>query len=537
MAKKKSRRGVESREIGNFQYSFQAATTSPSRSSTQSRRSATDAVALKHAYMLHNFQFVLRHDVYDLPSTPGLPQQQQLMKEVLRWNSTVPPWAVITAVVARGLPDEFQCPICLEAPEAARITSCGHVFCLICMLQYVSRLKAEGKQCVCPVCNNLVTFNTLRRCIVRIVGRPSVGARASFTMLKRKGDSCILLRQDDQRWAEPLPDNAEPRIPQYGEPSATYSRYVLGTEELEATLRDDDYLSIAKQLSSFDEKARPLTWFDSDLLQTTQKALELVHQSPTLKQQQQVTSRFSPPLAPKVPEVEKEIVFEFYGESEGQPYYMHPITYKMLCVDAEARNLSLDAVVEAPVEEITMFTQDETTRKRYRVFSHVPLHAVAKLCLLDLSEIVLPSTMKAFAQSLAKVRKARQRRESNGHSSVEDLWHEYVRRYCTGWRSEAEKTSDDVSPTSEFMMSELSADFERLPVLELPPAEGTPLRSGPQPVRGSDNQSRSCWSSGNSLKLFVSTPPQRPIVPTWGGHAFNPHKPSASGSSGEGRKQ
>ncbi|AAZ11420.1 Zinc finger, C3HC4 type (RING finger), putative [Trypanosoma equiperdum] len=535
--KKKSKRGVEVKDISNFQYGYRADSSNAVRTPVATRRVPVDPAVLKRAYILHNFQFVLRHDAQQLRAVPGLPQRPHQVTEALRLSGTTPPWDLIIAVVARGTWEEFHCPVCLEEPQAARITSCGHVFCLVCVLQYISRRKAESKQRTCPVCSNFITVASLRPCMVRLVEPPSVGARASFTMLKRKGDSCILLRQDDPCWKETTLTDDELRLPFYGEPSATYSRYVISTESGEATLREDECTAITRQISMLEAQPRPFTSFDDDLLKRAEDALRLTLQG-VPQQQSAGETRSSPPLAPKTPGTETNMAYEFYGETDGQAYYMHPITYKMLCVDAEARNSPLRNVVEAPVEEITTFTQDEASRKRYRVFAHVPLHATIKLCLLDLSDIVLASTMKIFEPTLARLRKSRQLRESSISSSTEDsTWQEYLRRYRTDWRGEAERTLEDMSPMSEFMMSEMSADFERLPALELSPSDGTPpLGPVPQASAGRETPGGGCWKTGNSLQLF-SSPPVRPVVPTWGGHGFNPNKPSSNVSLAEGRKR
>lgn len=62
-----------------------------------------------------------------------------------------PPWLHICAVVQNGEFEEFTCPICLDTPQAPRMTHCGHVFCSACWNAHATErgnvaLKLSGKE-------------------------------------------------------------------------------------------------------------------------------------------------------------------------------------------------------------------------------------------------------------------------------------------------------------------------------------------------------------------------------------------------------
>ncbi|CAA7268033.1 unnamed protein product [Cyclocybe aegerita] len=52
------------------------------------------------------------------------------------------------------------CPICLSPPAAPRMTKCGHVFCLPCILHYLS--TSENKWARCPICFDSVNERQLK---------------------------------------------------------------------------------------------------------------------------------------------------------------------------------------------------------------------------------------------------------------------------------------------------------------------------------------------------------------------------------------
>ncbi|KAG0241213.1 hypothetical protein BGX31_001311 [Mortierella sp. GBA43] len=45
-----------------------------------------------------------------------------------------------------------SCPICLQSPVAARITKCGHVYCLPCILHYLALSESNKAWRKCPIC-------------------------------------------------------------------------------------------------------------------------------------------------------------------------------------------------------------------------------------------------------------------------------------------------------------------------------------------------------------------------------------------------
>src|SRR5438270_568525 len=55
------------------------------------------------------------------------------------------------------------CPICLTPPTSARVTKCGHTFCLPCILHYLQINDNPKKQWrKCPICWDAIYARDLK---------------------------------------------------------------------------------------------------------------------------------------------------------------------------------------------------------------------------------------------------------------------------------------------------------------------------------------------------------------------------------------
>ncbi|ESW33615.1 hypothetical protein PHAVU_001G084800 [Phaseolus vulgaris] len=91
-------------------------------------------------------------------------------------------------------PFSVQCPICLEYPLCPQITSCGHIFCFPCILQYLMMGEEDHKGDIwkrCPLCFVMTSAKDLYTVHITNVKQYQVGDNAEFTFLTRKKDSFI----------------------------------------------------------------------------------------------------------------------------------------------------------------------------------------------------------------------------------------------------------------------------------------------------------------------------------------------------------
>lgn len=63
---------------------------------------------------------------------------------------------------------DYVCPICMEPPEAALVTKCGHVFCTTCLYGMVNSSKGNGRRNgLCALCRENVKLQDLRLIVMR----------------------------------------------------------------------------------------------------------------------------------------------------------------------------------------------------------------------------------------------------------------------------------------------------------------------------------------------------------------------------------
>ncbi|KAK4798333.1 hypothetical protein SAY86_030659 [Trapa natans] len=104
--------------------------------------------------------------------------------KMLQWEDII--------CVKYSTPFTVQCPICLEYPLCPQITTCGHIFCFPCILQYLlmdddSHGGERFKRC--PLCFVMICRKELYTAHIDIVKQYSAGDSIMFTLLTRKKDS------------------------------------------------------------------------------------------------------------------------------------------------------------------------------------------------------------------------------------------------------------------------------------------------------------------------------------------------------------
>ncbi|KAM0746132.1 hypothetical protein T439DRAFT_330104 [Meredithblackwellia eburnea MCA 4105] len=158
------------------------------------------------------------------------------------------------------------CPICLSEPTAARMTRCGHVYCLACMLHYLA--LADGtKWRKCPVCHESVYAKDLRPvkwhdpyAASLIIPQPSSSSepiliptpptssststplpKLKMRLIRRPQLTTLALPRSPTWPSEAVPPLLAPW--EFTPDALTYSKFVLGSPdyykgELEAELRE-----------------------------------------------------------------------------------------------------------------------------------------------------------------------------------------------------------------------------------------------------------------------------------------------------------
>ncbi|MBE7182677.1 MAG: hypothetical protein INR71_15970, partial [Terriglobus roseus] len=69
-------------------------------------------------------------------------------------------WNQVLQILVSSRSQQVACPICLSHPTAPRMSKCGHIACLTCLLRYkqaddVEKIHGKGPKWVkCPICED-----------------------------------------------------------------------------------------------------------------------------------------------------------------------------------------------------------------------------------------------------------------------------------------------------------------------------------------------------------------------------------------------
>ncbi|KAI7892732.1 uncharacterized protein EV154DRAFT_418037 [Mucor mucedo] len=390
-------------------------------------------------------------------------------------------WDTIEQVLISSSESQ-SCPICLSPPNAARVTKCGHIYCLPCILHYLA-LRENQKRLwrKCPICWDSIYEADLKP--VRImkpyavadhrsatVGMASLacgvteGDRIDMTLMQRANRTTLAFPLSDT-W--PLPPNViynyikpdTPIIPWHFTPGAMeFARFMLASPDyLEAEYRRDcielkDAMDDAKGWGSTEEiayiekseqmvrqkiKQLKLTTNEVQLaVQTWDMIFEAVIKYSKKNGKAPSTIMQRTEEAPQAYEQSHEETqltqqrthqnapatdFYFYQAVDGQHVYLHPLDIRILKHEfGEYEQFPHTLQVQATSVQESTLTED--LRKKCKYLGHLPLACDVTFLEINVKEIVSPQTMAVFQQELSsrvKKRKDKERREDQKRKQAE----------------------------------------------------------------------------------------------------------------------
>ena len=162
-------------------------------------------------------------------------------------------WENVLQVLASATTQSTSCPICLSDPVAARMSKCGHIFCLPCLIRYMHSTdettplpekKARWKRC--PICEDSIYISETRSV------RWFEGQEAP--LLQEGGDVLLKLVMREPGKALALPrESVSARhnhedIPWYNVADMMdYSRFLKGGEDYMARQYDNEINELEKR--------------------------------------------------------------------------------------------------------------------------------------------------------------------------------------------------------------------------------------------------------------------------------------------------
>lgn len=342
-------------------------------------------------------------------------------------------------------PTPVLCPICLDTPTLPRVTRCGHVYCLLCLLRFAAlgqdpkgpKSPQQGKSVwrCCPICFEDFRVNEVRPArVIEQTDWRETGGWLPFVLRRVPGQAKPLV----DRWKELSPFERLTRVtPGF----------------LERELQEREECEMAVLLS----EATP---FDLDLLQAhlnTNKS----DSSP------EVRAEYHPQPASPSPTV------YFHQAADGQYLFLHPLSIKMMKSHFGAYS-QFPTELTLRVVEVESLVMGEAERRRYKQLAHLPLGTPFGLCEVDLSDILPPAVIAQHRAELDQ--RARNREQRN---RLDDERREaFFREESTRMRMEAQ----DLAPTlSSYLNEQPLRDYSQ-DYINFPAISDDPAKSATEPI-------------------------------------------------------
>ncbi|KAH7577126.1 hypothetical protein JRO89_XS01G0209200 [Xanthoceras sorbifolium] len=367
--------------------------------------------------------------------------------KMLQWEDII--------CVRYSTPSPVQCPICLEDPLCPQITSCGHIFCFPCILNYL--LMGEENHKRCPLCFVMISPKELYTIYIEKVEQYCVGDTIKFMLLTREKDSFSLSMKNKQE-ASPLLGCNDRNYDPFAKFTFTSDvdlsvrkaisdldgwlvradsglvddldklPYVCAAmEQLEQRKKDwNEYRACESNKSCTDCRT------ENHGLQPTENAanagfdaLNSGHKTPSADVNEQ--NILFGNLALEGPgtilsasydenglqahltgsrDIKEKDSYNFYQAIDGQHLILHPLNMKCLLHHYGSYD-TLPHRIIGRILQLETVTQSEAMRRRYRYLSHFSLTTSFQLCEIDLSEILPPDALVPFMDEIKKREKQR----------------------------------------------------------------------------------------------------------------------------------
>ncbi|KAJ9055080.1 hypothetical protein DSO57_1007836 [Entomophthora muscae] len=351
----------------------------------------------KYRYMNANFRFLVR-------STGSYLLQLTDPDDYVEWMDVQQ--VVVTTT------EELNCPICLSVPTAPRMTACGHVYCLPCVLRYLNQAtEAEARAWrKCPICYDPVYSKALKPVVTyHAPAPPKPPCNMNFRLLYRRKDSTVTLPTYEGLPMGELPWDTTPGALKFTGLARSTARRLA--DHLKA---DKEALIEALQAAKSDGELEEARFIAAAQADVAVSLASIPSDQPHLLLSQEEDSRD---------------LHQFYRSEDGQHIYLLPLHSRIL-FDYLQEEGNVPASISLPVAHYEESTVNEEMRKRFKNLSFLPLGCDVAFVDLDLESFVKPEILQNYQAPLearsrhlkAKIRaerKAELRVNSNSFSSLE----------------------------------------------------------------------------------------------------------------------
>ncbi|KAH6690632.1 RING-15 protein [Plectosphaerella plurivora] len=310
-------------------------------------------------------------------------------------------WNDVLQVLASTESQATSCPICLSEPVAPRMAKCGHIFCLPCLIRFMSAVSEDDSRGnrgprwkKCPICEDSVYLQETRP--VRFYAGqesplPRVGDDVVLRLMARSAKSTLALPREGGADAVDFGND----IPLHSDANVLdYARIMKGTPEYMEQQFDEEIQALQRQ-----ETEDQLLYHEDD--EWTQKAIKAVNAAKE-KAQGLVNAVVVPTGGlgkGKAPQPD----FFFYA---SQPHlYLSALDIRILKTKYGDFS-NFPSTLLPRVEHIsTGHVLDDVQRKRAKYLGHLPYGCVISFLECDWTDIVPAEILDKFADEIERRRK------------------------------------------------------------------------------------------------------------------------------------
>lgn len=403
-------------------------------------------------------------------------------------------WDVVDYVLYPS-PNQLKCSICLDIPISPRITSCGHIYCLPCIIHYFSYHKQEIASCpVCP--QEYFTLEDVRPVLLWETTQYAKGSRVSFRLVHRMKISNIVREVTKERM-ENVVDNLYKWLPNYGEDDYRYNRLIRANNIDPLYQKDLNTLEKAYEdaVLNQDESAT----FIYEAIEKVKLKIEDL-KTPKARKSHLRSSLPKRNLKKEVDMLIKDCKEEnmcfFYMEEEGQTMFLHPLNLKWMMKEMNLSSQS-DILLEGVLLDMDECVLTEKHQRRYDFLGHLPISCNYQLALISMDHILKkPENLKGFKEDL------RQREALMEKNQAREM-RELERRNLEEMRK---KRREYVHPFSSVILPEdLSTVPDFLSLESFPSVTNSP--KGQEDVE-STPPIKNVWAKSPNIK---SSKPSKPV--------------------------